>query len=81
MKRKIYRPTLNFLCGTKIDNLKAFKNTSEFKNYRSKCKLTYGTNFYSPKNKSEAFEIFKKYGMGGKIVHCVKLHIPFDWTF
>ena len=26
MKRKIYRPTLNFLCGTKIDNLKAVKN-------------------------------------------------------
>ena len=68
MKRKIsdYRPMMNFLCGTKIDNLIAFENTSDFKNYRSKCKLNYETDFYSPKNSSEAFEIFQKYRKGTK---------------
>ena len=64
MKRKTYYPTFNFLCGTKIDNLVAFKNTSDFKHYRSKCKLNYETDFYSPKNSSEAFEIFQKYRIG-----------------
>ena len=64
MKRNIYYPTFNFLCGTKIDNLIAFKNTSDFKHYRSKCKLNYETDFYSPKNSSEAFEIFQKYRIG-----------------
>ena len=66
MKRNIHYPTFNFLCGIKIDNLVAFKNTSDFKHYRSKCKLKYGTDFYSPKNSSEAFEIFQKYRVGTK---------------
>ena len=66
MKRNIHYPTFNFLCGTNIDNLIAFKNTSDFKHYRSKCKLKYGTDFYSPKNSSEAFEIFQKYRVGTK---------------
>ena len=52
---------MHFLCGSNIDDLIDFENTSDTKNYRSICELKYGKSFYSPKNTLEAFEIFKKY--------------------
>ena len=64
LKSKINRPRMHFLCGSKIDDLIVFTNTSDDKNYRSTCKMKYGRTFYSPKNTSEAYEIFQKYREG-----------------
>ena len=61
---EINRPKMHFLCGSKIDDLMIFTNTSDDKNYRSTCEVKYGSSFYSPKNTSEAFEIFQKYREG-----------------
>ena len=70
-KRNIHRPTLHFLCGTDIDNLMAFEKTSDFKNYRSKCKSEFGAEFFSPKNSSEALIIFEKYRKRISIIACM----------
>ena len=64
LKSGINRPMMHFLCGSKIDDLLVFSSTSDYKNYHSKCKLNYGATFYSPKNSSEALEIFRKYREG-----------------
>ena len=60
---------MHFFCGSEINNLTYFKERPYNKNYQSICKLKYRTTFYSPKNTSEAFEIFEKYRQGAYFRH------------